>query len=147
MTTSELVRTDHTELAAPSFDDWLDVSAMPADAACAEFVRLIARDVEADEPARRLSARNRLQAWLALPPGDARDTAALHDEAVAVLDPWERELLAQAEEDAARHSLTYEQFRDLRGVLPAACRPWLVEREATRVTTGVLPAMLALSLT
>jgi hypothetical protein len=62
----------------------------------------------------RVSAYNRLCAWLRMPESEASAAAFAFKQAVSTLQPEEQEQVAAAEEDALRHGFKFRDFQKLK---------------------------------
>jgi hypothetical protein len=102
-------------------------------------------DLPADERRRRVI--NRLRSWLLLEAADARRIATAFDAALDEMEPEERQILRDTEEDAVMDGLSYHEFQRLSKVMPSL-RKWDVpawQTDASRRSgiPGSLAAALA----
>ena len=74
-------------------------------------------DLPADERRRRVIAR--LRAWLQLDLPSARRIADAFEAALAQLEPDERHMLRETEEDAVMDGLSYREFERLAAFMPS----------------------------
>jgi hypothetical protein len=99
-------------------------------------------DLPPDE--RRRRTVDRLRAWLLLDRSCARRLAEAFGRALTLLEPSEREALAETEEDAVLDGLAFREFRDLATFVPSLSK-WRSFAES-EPHMGPLPPSLAAAL-